>query len=133
MVQRPQPNAMSLRVKWAIASGLALFLLLLVAAMSYRRFEQEEAARQWVSHTYEVMGKLDIALASSVDLDPTRSDAGTNSEHDSETIKTLEKSLAEIGTLTADNPQQQEMLQQLAGLVRDRNALQKGGEDRKSV
>ena len=105
-----------------------MFLLLLVAVMSDRRFEQEEAARRWVSHTYQVMGKLDIALASSVDLDPTRSDSSTNSEHDSETIKTLEKSLAEIRTLTRDNPQQQEMLQQLAGLVRDRNALQKGGE-----
>lgn len=105
-----------------------MFLFLLVAAMSYRRFEQEEAAQQWVSHTYEVMGKLDIALASSVDLDPTRSDSSTNSEHDAETVRTLEKSLAEIRTLTADNPEQQEMLQQLAGLVRDRNALQKGGE-----
>jgi PAS domain S-box-containing protein len=128
MVPRSQPSTMTLRVKWATASGLALFLLLLVAGMSYRRFEQEEAARQWVSHTYQVMGKLDIALASSVALDPARSDSNTNSEHDSETLKTLEKSLAEIRMLTADNPRQQEMLQRLAGLVRDRTALQKGGE-----
>ena len=67
------------------------------------------------------MGKLNVAQASSVDLDPTRSDPDKNSEHDSETIRTLEKSLSEIRALAADNPRQQEMLQQLAGLVRDRN------------
>ena len=124
---------MTLRVKWAIASGVALFLLLLVGVLSYRRLEQEDAARQWVSHTYQVMGKLDVALASSVDLDPTRSAPHKNSEHDSETIRTLQRSLSEIRALTTDNPRQQEMLQQLAGLVRDRNVLQKGGQTPETV
>jgi PAS domain S-box-containing protein len=124
---------MSIRIRWTIASSAALFLLLLVGALSYRRLEQEDAARQWVSHTYQVMGKLDIALACSVDLDPTRSDPNVNSEHDSETITTLEKSLSEVSSLTADNPRQQQMLERLAGLVRDRNALEKSEQSPETV
>jgi PAS domain S-box-containing protein len=124
---------MSIRIRWTIASSAALFLLLLVGALSYRRLEQEDAARQWVSHTYQVMGKLDIALTCSVDLDPTRYDPNMNSEHDSETITTLEKSLSEVRSLTADNPRQQQMLERLAGLVRDRNALEKSGQSPETV
>jgi len=124
MVQRPQPNTMPFRVKWAVASGAALMLLLLLGVLSYRRLEQEDAARQWLSHTHEVMEKLDATLANSLELDPSRAGTATDSQRDSQTIAQLEADISQIRSLTADNPRQQSAIGQLTSLVVARNALQ---------
>jgi len=64
-----QPNLMTLPAKWTLAFVAALLLLLLLGLMSYRRLKQEDAAQRWVSHTHKVMEQLDLALATSLELD----------------------------------------------------------------
>jgi PAS domain S-box-containing protein len=119
---------MTPRVKWTIAFGVALLLLLVLGVLSYRRLEQEAAAQQWVSHTHQVMEKLDVTLADCLKLDPSRSGAETGSPHDFQTVATLEADLSDVRALTADNPRQQTAVGQLASLIQTTTALQKSGE-----
>jgi PAS domain S-box-containing protein len=128
MLHRPQPNTGTLRVKWTIAFGLALVLLLVLGVLSYRRLEQEAAAQQWVSHTHQVMERLDATLADSLELDLSRRGTETSSPHDFQTIAKLEADLSDVRALTADNPRQQRAIEQLTSLVRNTSALQKSGE-----
>jgi len=116
------------RAKWSFAFGVALLLLLVLGVLSYRRLEQEAAAQQWVSHTHQVVEKLDVTLADCLKLDPSRSGAETGSPHDFQTVATLEADLSDVRALTADNPRQQTAVGQLASLIQTATALQKSGE-----
>lgn len=124
MVYRPHSNDSALRVRWIFVSGGALLLLLFIALLTYRRLEEEAAAQQWLSHTHQVIEKLDATLANSLELDPSRADNETGSHHDSETIGKLEANLSDIRSFTADNAKQQAAIARLTWLVRARNALQ---------
>jgi PAS domain S-box len=108
----------------------ALLLLLFIGALSYRLLRQQDAAQQWVSHTHQVMEKLDETLADSIDLQTrsTEAAAAASSQQHPKTIERLEAHLSEIKSLTADNPAQQKALERLAAMVRARSALQPGGE-----
>jgi PAS domain S-box-containing protein len=128
MVYRPQPNTVSLRAKWTIASGAAILLLLFIGVLSYRRLEQEAAAQQWLSHTHEVIEKLDATLVNSLELDASRPNTESSSQHDSQTIAKLQADLSDIRSLTADNLRQQSAVGQLTTLVETRNALQQSGQ-----
>src|SRR5215475_11852679 len=112
---------MTLRVKWTIASGSSLLLLLALGGLSYRRLEQEAAAQQWLSHTHQVMERLDATLADALELDPSRTAA--NSPRALPAIARLEADIADVRTLTADNPRQQRATDRLTALVRARSAL----------
>jgi PAS domain S-box-containing protein len=121
---------MTLRTRWAGAWVTALLLLLFIGARSYRILGQQDAAQQWVSHTHQVMERLDDTLADSIALQArsTEADAAASSQQNPKTIERLEAHLSEIKSLTADNPKQQKALERLAALVRTQSALQPGGE-----
>jgi PAS domain-containing protein len=107
---------------------MALLLLLVMGFLSYRLLKQQDATQQWVSHTHQVMEKLDDTLTDSVNLHPRSGDVDskTGSRPDAKTLARLEASLSEIKSLTADR--QQKALQPLSGLVRARSAVQPGGQ-----
>jgi PAS domain S-box-containing protein len=114
---------MPLKAQWVVASGAALLLLLFIGFLFYRRLEQESTAQQSVSHTHDVLEKLDATLANSLELDPSHLGTYANSRRDSETIGKLEARLSEIKALTADNPKQRRAIEQLVALVRARSSL----------
>ncbi len=59
---------MSFRNKLIRGFGTALCILLLIGALSYQRFLQEDSDQKWVAHTQEVLEQLDAALAASTQL-----------------------------------------------------------------
>lgn len=121
---------MTLRTRWAAALITALLLLFFIGVLSYRLLQQQDAAQQWVSHTHQVMEKLDNTLADTIELQ-TRSggtDAAVRSQQNLKTMGKLEADFSEIKSLTGDNPRQQKALERLAALVRARSAFSPGGE-----
>jgi PAS domain S-box-containing protein len=115
---------MTLLAKWTLAFVAALLLLMLLGLMSYRRLKQEDAAQRWVSHTHKVMEQLDLALATSLELDAKQgADRNGNPQLHPQAVEKLGANLSAIKTLTADNPRQQRAVEQLADLLRARTAL----------
>jgi len=125
---------MTVRTRWAAALFTALLLLLATGFLSSRLLKQQDAAQQWVSHTQQVMEKLDDTLTDSVNLHPRSGDVGaeTSSQPDSKTLERLQANLSEIKSLTADNPRQQRALLRLAGLEWRRGANKKATAGMKS-
>jgi hypothetical protein len=94
-----QPNLMTLPAKWTLAFVAALLLLLLLGLMSYRRLKQEDAAQRWVSHTHKVMEQLDLALATSLELDAKQgADGNANPQLSPRTVEKLGANLSSIKT-----------------------------------
>ena len=62
---------MTFRNKLIMGFGAALCILLLIGALSYQRFLQEDSDQKWVAHTREVLEELDTALAASTQLTMT--------------------------------------------------------------
>jgi PAS domain S-box-containing protein len=113
---------MTFRNKLITGFGAALCILLLIGALSYQRFLQEESDQKWVAHTQEVLEQLDTALAASTQLNDDErpfltSPEGTYPESAQRGASELQSHIAQIKALTADNPKQQASQARLAELV----------------
>lgn len=113
--------------KTLLRSGLGISLLLLtgVGAASYFNTRQLAANRYWVEHTYQVVQT--ISQVDSGIKDAERGRRGYILTQNQEFlqiyrngIQTTQASLHRLGTLTADNPQQQQRLAVLHPLVKER-------------
>jgi len=104
----------------------AFLLLVFIGVLSYRLLKEQDAAQQWVSHTHQVMEKLDNTLADFLELDSRSVDATmkTSPPLVRSTLVRLESNISDIKSLTADNPRQQKALERLAALLRARNSLE---------
>src|SRR5262249_47053933 len=79
-------------------------------------------AQQSVSHTHQVMERLDATLANSLELDLPLPDSAS-AKRDAQTIAKLDANLSEIQALTLDNPKQQRALSELDPLIHSPYAL----------
>jgi signal transduction histidine kinase len=96
--------------------------LLLVAVMSYFSMIRNTDDRQWVLHTYQVMGKLDEIRVSMTDAE-TGERGYILTGNDSylapyvRGVEQVRRSASEVRKLTSDNPKQQSALDSLEPLV----------------
>ena len=119
---------MTLNHKLTIGFGAALCVLATIGFLSYQDFSRENVDQQWVAHTHQVLGKLDATLAALLELNAD--ERGYTLIHQDaylqscQRLKTeLDSNVAELKTLTADNPIQQSALARLTELVSSRLAL----------
>jgi len=119
---------MTFRNKLIMGFGAALYILLLIGALSYQRFLQEDSDQKWVAHTREVLEELHTALAASTQLNddehPFLTNPGsTYPESAQRGASELQSHIARIKILTADNPKQQAAQARLAELANARISL----------
>jgi two-component system, response regulator len=119
---------MTFRNKLIGGFGAALCIVLMIGGLSYQRFLQEDNDQKWVAHTQEVLEMLDAALAASIQLNDDERTFLLNSsriypEPARRAANELQSRVAEIKTLTADNPKQQAAQARLAELASARIAL----------
>jgi len=118
---------MTFRNKLIGGFGAALCIVLMIGGLSYQRFLLEESDQKWVAHTQEVLEQLDAALAAASRLEDERTSSpeqvGALPESARQAAGELQSHIAEIKTLTADNPKQQGAQAQLAELANARIAL----------
>ena len=110
--------------KGKLISGLAAAtgILLLVAVMSYRSLIQNAEHRQWVLHTYEVLGKLDEVRIGMTDAETgERGYIVTGDESYLAPyvrgVAQVHQSTEEVRKLTTDNAKQQRALDSLKPII----------------
>jgi len=113
--------------KGKLTTGLAAAtgILLVVAVMSYSSLLRNAEDRQWVLHTYQVMGKLDEVLIGMTDAETGERGfilTGEDSylEPYERGMEEVRVSIAEVRRLTADNLNQQRSLDLLEPLIAER-------------
>jgi len=102
-----------------IGFGAVVAILVLLVTTSYMNFSRLHAASDWNIHTYEVLGEVDAAMMSLVNMETgARGFALTGKDASLEPYHTgkddFRKHVEEARKLTSDNPRQQERLQRLA-------------------
>jgi PAS domain S-box-containing protein len=119
---------LTFRGRLLTALGAALFILVCIAILSYRRILQEDADQRWVEHTHLVLEK--IASVSSGLVEQENAQRGYTITKDDSFLQSygarlgdLPKNLADLRDLTSDNPKQQAALDRLDPLIASRLAL----------
>jgi signal transduction histidine kinase len=120
-------RVLSFQGKLIAGVATALAVLLLVAALSYASLARDIGDREWVSHTYIVLEKLDELHGSLIDAE-----TGTRNylaDPQSSNVEAFEKGreqanahFEQVRALTADNANQQRSLAALAPLIAGRMA-----------
>ncbi|HEX3133770.1 MAG TPA: CHASE3 domain-containing protein, partial [Planctomycetota bacterium] len=100
------------------AFAAAIFILLVVGAVSYRSLERTTEARGWRDHTRDVQAQLSELLAALMDVESSQRGftlTGNEEFLDPYRLGTEKapKAVAELQRLTPDNPVQQERLKRL--------------------
>ena len=119
---------MPLSFRSKISAGFAAaFLILLVGAFSFRSARDALDAGRWVSHTHEVIGRLDALLADLTDVETgARGYALSGEERYLEPynrgLRQASVDIAGVRQLTADNASQQRRLDTLVPVVNARLA-----------
>jgi len=110
--------------KGKLITGLAAAtgILLLAAVMSYSSLVRNAEDRQWVIHTYDVLGKLDEVAADMTDAETGQRGyilTGEDSylEPYDRGLAEVHRSMDEVRKLTADNAKQQHSLDLLELLI----------------
>ena len=114
--------------KTNLGFGLALLILLVAGAASYRTTAELAAADEWKAHTYVVLGNLDAVLASLTDAETgQRGYIITGEEQFLEpyhsAIRRVAQEVKELRDVTADNLHQQRRLDALEPLITARLAM----------
>jgi methyl-accepting chemotaxis protein len=109
---------MSIGKKIAVKSGLALAVLVVIGAVSYRSTAKLIETNHWVTHTHEVLTNLEALLSLGKDAETgQRGFLLTGEESYLEpyhaALKHLDQTVGKIRTLTEDNPGQQRRLDAL--------------------
>ena len=101
-----------------IAFAIGLLILAYVGASSYRNAQREESDREWVAHTYQVLGTIDAVHAALADVESNqRSYVLTGDPVHLQGYEMrregLSANLIELRRLTSDNPIQQSNMDEL--------------------
>src|SRR5688572_29738136 len=105
-------------VKILLGFGLALLILVIVGGVSYHNTAKLITNTDWRSHSYQVLSSLKGLVGEVVNAETgQRGYLLTGREEYLEpyrqAAKSVETKITELRTLTADNPQQQQRLEQL--------------------
>ncbi|MBD1871532.1 PAS domain S-box protein [Cyanobacteria bacterium FACHB-471] len=112
----------------AAGFGLAIFLLCGVSIASYFQLQKLVKNKQWIIHTYKVIGSIDNAFEAISEAEnahrdylSTRRKVDLDKYHTS--VKKATQSIEQTRQLTIDNPTQQQRLERLEPLIEKRLAL----------
>ncbi len=108
--------------KVQLAFGSAILALLVVGAISYRGMIVSSEGDRWVSHTHEVLGRIqDLVFAIDSIESSSRGFALTGRESYLESYRAsklrVEQDQAAVRDLTVDNPEQQRQIPALESLI----------------
>jgi methyl-accepting chemotaxis protein len=132
-------------MKWSVGTkigagfGLALFILAAIGILAYTNTSNLVRAAEWRTHTYIVLGGLDRLLSEAKDAETgQRGFVLTGDESYLEpynaAIRTLDVTLGELRTLTADNPAQQRRLDAVVPLLKTKlDGMRRSVEQRRSA
>ncbi|HYB71103.1 MAG TPA: CHASE3 domain-containing protein, partial [Candidatus Bathyarchaeia archaeon] len=128
------------RLRWTltpgqtVAVGLLVLALLIDAALTLHNIREVATSVQWVSHTHEVLGKLEQVLSTLKDAETGQRGYLLSGERSylepySQAVARLEPELAQLRQLTLDNPTQTAHVLKLEQLARERVAALRQGLD----
>jgi hypothetical protein len=116
---------MTLRRTIFVGFGLAIVVLGLLSIISYQSSADTIASARWVTHTREVLDRLDALVQHVAETEAAYQEFIVTG--DSRSLTALDSAfrdtpplLAELRQLTYDNPSQQQRLAQVASLVTER-------------
>jgi methyl-accepting chemotaxis protein len=128
----------SVGIKLAGGFGLALLLLAIIGTMAYLSTEKLITAHAWVSHTQEVLEKLEKVLFLVTDAEAgqrmyllTADEVWLESYAYKSAPAAVDSLIKDLKELTKDNPHQGPRLDQLALLVTERFSLLQEGIDKR--
>jgi CHASE3 domain sensor protein len=115
-------SPMTFKSKIIAGFGIALVILILVGALSFRGMVRNGEDRVWVTHTYLVLEKLDGVLANLVDAETGQRGYILTGEESylepyNDGIKHVHENVKELREMTADNPGQQRAIDRLEPLI----------------
>lgn len=118
---------MTFRTKLAAALGAALAILVAVGVLSYRRVLEEDQDQLWVSHTHQVLEKLDAVSVDLVDTETAQRGFILTGDKSylrpyQDAIRRVHGDAEKLRQLTADNPSQGRTLDLLDPLIATRLA-----------
>src|SRR5260370_39161781 len=116
---------LSVGKKIAVAFGLALAALVVINLVSYRNITELNSDARWVSHTQEVLQRLESLYAGLLEAQGSGRGYELLAQASfRESFKTasakINQELRALRTLTADNPDQQQRLDKLDPLIPSR-------------
>jgi signal transduction histidine kinase len=102
--------------------GTALAILILVGVLSYRSMVRNDEDRQWVTHTHQVLEKLDAVLTNMLDIETgargyVLAGEGSYLEPYNNALDHLRQNVKDVRELTVDNPVQQRALDRLEPMI----------------
>jgi CHASE3 domain sensor protein len=116
--------------KW-ITAGYVLSLLMLgcIGVISYFSFQRLIEEKQWVNHTYQVLGELGAVAESELSAGQGRKDDLPTSDRASQQVYAVHRQqifdlVNRLRVLTRDNPVQQQHLARLEQLLTQQDVLQ---------
>jgi signal transduction histidine kinase len=102
--------------------GTALAILILVGVLSYRSMVQSDDDRQWVTHTHQVLEKLDAVLTNLLDIETGErgyiiTGEGSYLDPYNDALDRVHQNVKDVRELTADNSVQQRALDHLEPMI----------------
>jgi PAS domain S-box-containing protein len=119
---------LTFRGKLLAALGAALFILVCMAILSYRRILLEDADQKWVEHTHLALERIDSVSSGLVEQENAQRGYAITKDASflqlyAARLANLRRSLGDLRNLTSDNPKQQAALDRLEPLIASRLAL----------
>jgi len=116
---------MTFKNKVSAGFGTALAILILVGVLSYRGMIQNDEDRQWVTHTYLVLGQVDAVVTDLLNAETGERGfilTGETSflEPYTDAYARVNGDVVELRRLTSDNPVQQRALDGVEPLISER-------------
>jgi CHASE3 domain sensor protein len=117
-----QANSMKFKNKVLAGFGTALLILILVGVLSYRNMLQRDEDRQWVTHTHQVLEKLDAVLTSMLDIETGArgyilAGEGSYLGAYNNALDQVWQNVKDVRELTVDNPVQRRAFDRLEPMI----------------
>jgi signal transduction histidine kinase len=105
--------------------GTALAILILVGVLSYRSMLQSDEDREWVTHSHQVLERLDAVLANMLDIETGErgyiiTGEGSYLEPYKEALDRVHQNLKDVRELTVDNSVQRRTLDRLEPIISEK-------------
>jgi methyl-accepting chemotaxis protein len=116
---------MTIGKKLGAGFGVALFFLVIIGAIAYRNTTNLLESRKPITHTYQVLGELDALMAALLDCETAQRGYLLTAQEEylepyRKGLASVDQALAQVTSLTVDNPKQQARLKALTPLIATR-------------